>query len=131
MTSNPDTYTAGDCNIGAAEIRARRIRGWASAAVTAIVWVALAAFGAGAAWYWVVALPALGAAVGFVQARFHFCVIYGLRQVFNFGPLGSPTRVEDADDIRRVRRRSLELIAVSAVLAFAVAAAAVATIAAT
>ena len=127
MTSNPETYSAGICNIGEAEIRARRIRGWASAAVTVIVWVALAAFGAGAAWYWVVALPTLAAAVGFVQARFHFCVNYGFRQVFNFGAIGSATRVEDADDIRRDRRRSLELIAVSAVLAFAVAAVAVAT----
>ncbi|MBT3396643.1 MAG: hypothetical protein HOB82_05830 [Alphaproteobacteria bacterium] len=127
MNQDTSPYRAGVCNIGTAEIRARRIAGWASAAVASIVWAALAAFDVGAAWYWVVALPAFGAAVGFVQARFHFCVNFGLRQVFNFDGLGSTTRVEDADEIRRDRRRSLELIAVSAVLAFAVAAAAVAT----
>ena len=127
MNTDTTPYQAGVCNIGAAEIRARQIGGWVSAAVTSIVWVGLAMFDVGASWYWVVALPASGAAVGFVQARFHFCVNFGLRHIFNFGGLGSTTRVGDADDIRRDRRRSLELIAVSAVLAFAVAAAAVAT----
>ena len=127
MNEGADTYAAGICNIGAAEIRARRIAGWASAALTAIVWVGLAAFDLAAVWYWVLALPAIGGGVGFAQAQAKFCFNFGLRQVFNFGKLGTTTSIDDAQAIRLDRRRSWQIIGVAVVLGIAVTGIAVAT----
>ena len=121
MNANDATYSAGVCNIGDEEIRRRMRAGWGGGALTAAVWVGLGVAEAAAPWYWVLALPAFGAAVGFVQARSRFCVHYGLRHMFNFGDLGSTSRVEDAPAIRLDRRRSLQLIGTSAAIAFAVA----------
>jgi hypothetical protein len=121
MNTDDDAYTAGICNIGKAEIRRRWIGGWGGGALTAAVWAGLAVTNAAPTWYWFLALPALGAAMGFVQARSHFCVHYGLRHMFNFSDLGSTSRVEDTPAIRLDRRRSWQLIGSSVSIAFAVA----------
>ena len=121
MNANDTTYSAGVCNIGEAEIRRRMRAGWGGAALTVIVWVGLAVADVAAPWYWFLALPALGAATGFVQARSRFCVNYGLRHMFNFGDLGSTSRVEETAAIRLDRRRSWQIISTSVAIAFVVA----------
>jgi hypothetical protein len=127
MNGEADTYTAGVCNIGATEIRARWVAGWASAAVTAIVWVGLAAFDVSAAWYWFLAPPAVGSGAGFAQAQAKFCFNFGLRQVFNFGKLGTTTSINDVAAIRLDRRRSWQIMGIAVVLGITVTGIAVAT----
>jgi hypothetical protein len=127
MNGEADTYTAGVCNIGKAEIRARWMSGWASAAVTAIAWVGLATFDVAAIWYWLLVLPAVGAGAGFAQAQAKFCFNFGLRHVFNFGKLGTTSGIDDGEAIRQDRRRSWQIIGIAVVFGIAVAGIAVAT----
>ena len=121
MNAAEARYRAGACNIGEAEVRRRWRAGWGGAAMTVILWVGFAFANLAAPWYWLLALPAFGAAVGIVQARSRFCVHFGLRRRLNFGDLGSTTQVEDAADRSLDRRRSWQLLGVSAAIAIVVA----------
>ena len=92
-----DDYIAGVCNIGKAEVRQRLI--------TSFIGLGFAL--AGASWLlssdapraarWSLLFPLLVWAVGLVQARRRFCVAYGILGTFNFGKLGTVSRVSDPD----------------------------------
>jgi hypothetical protein len=103
------SYQAGVCNIGPAEIRRRRMAGHAGALVAAVIYVALAAAGSAHGLRLIVALPAAMSAVGYIQARLHFCANYGSRGVFNFGDPGALDSVQDDAARAKDRRRSLEI----------------------
>jgi hypothetical protein len=103
------SYQAGVCNIGTAETRRRRMAGHAGALAAAVIYVALVAAGSAHALRLIVALPAAMSAVGYIQARLHFCANYGSRGVFNFGDLGSLDAVQDDAARAKDRRRSLEI----------------------
>ena len=120
----PNDYAPGRCNSGPAEIRRRRMGGWAGVALTAAALAALILTGAMPAWYLLLFLPALAASVGFVQAAFRFCVYFGLSALFNFSEIGQEARVADADSRRRDRAQAWKLFGYSAVIAGAFAASA-------
>ncbi len=116
-----DDYRPGACNIGAAEIRRRRDTGVALVIVTAILAVGLVAVGAPPWARLLVFVPALGAAIGILQARFRFCVAFALAGVRNFGPLGVPEKVADAGAHRSDLIAATRLIGLSVVIAAAIA----------
>lgn len=113
---NSDQYRAGACNIGPAEIRARRAFGAASFAAAAALAVVLLAFDVPNAWRWVVALPMIGGFVGIIQAQTRFCANYGLRGLASFGELGDAERVADAEARAADRRKALQIFGASIVL---------------
>jgi hypothetical protein len=77
------TYVAGQCNIGGYEVLRRRIAGYIGSALT-ILWVLLSHLVHPLSQYrFLVIIPAMVAAVGFLQARKRFCVAYGLGGVEN------------------------------------------------
>ncbi len=89
-------YQPGVCNIGTAEIGARRRAGIVGAAATVALLGVLLAVRAPRATRLLIAVPAAGAASGFVQARHRFCAAYGTTGVFNTtGALGDVSAVED------------------------------------
>lgn len=99
-------YQPGVCNIGPAEIARRRRAGHSALIATAILLVVLIALDAPPLARLLIALPAAGAASGYLQARFKFCAGYATRGQFNFGPLGHPQTVADADARSRDRARA-------------------------
>jgi hypothetical protein len=115
----PAGYAAGACNIGPAEIAARRRSGYAGIAAAAVLGVVLLAVDAPAPARLLVALPLAGGAIGLLQARSRFCAAYGMAGVRNFGPLGNPERVVDADARRADRAKSLRIIAGGAAVGLA------------
>jgi hypothetical protein len=118
-------YVPGVCNIGPAEIRMRRMSGWAGLGATLVLWAALAVFHAGQPWRLFVFLPASMAATGFLQAAFHFCAGFGMKGVFNFGPeVGKTDTVIQAEFRKKDRQKALFIIFLSAVIGAVVAAAA-------
>ena len=120
-----DEYIPGVCNIGRSEIRRRNQTGWLGAIVAAILYGLLVYLGAPRAWRLAVFVPATAAAVGFIQARMHFCAYFGMRGVFNFGPeVGKTDTVEQAEFRAMDRRRAQQIIAYSVVIGAAVAIAA-------
>jgi hypothetical protein len=60
------------------------------------------------AWRLTLALPAAGAAAGYLQARQQFCANYGFRGLYNFDSRGHeqrvPATVSQAEDRRRARQ---------------------------
>lgn len=104
-------YQPGVCNIGPAEIRSRRRAGIGGAIVTVLAIAAFVAFGVPDGWRWLVAIPAGVAAMGFLQAAFHFCARFGMAGLFNFGDVGSEEAVHEVE-YRRADQRKAVLISV-------------------
>jgi hypothetical protein len=96
-------YRPGVCNIGPAEIARRRRVGHVGLAASVILLVVLVLAGLPAWTRLLVAIPAVLAASGYLQARLRFCAAFGWRGVFNFG---TPGHIEDIDD-RESRARDL------------------------
>jgi len=106
---DPLEYAPGACNIGPAEIARRRRSGHAAALLTVLTLTALVVLDAPPALRLLVALPAAGAAAGYLQAWLRFCVAFGFRGIFNFGALGRARSVIDHDAQRRDRRRAAQI----------------------
>ncbi len=109
-------YEPGVCNIGPEEIAARRRWGHAGTAATGILFGVLVAAHAPRLTRLLVALPAAGAAAGYLQAQQRFCAAYGSRGVYNFGPIGSTEAIADDEARAKDRRQSLRIGAGSAAI---------------
>ena len=124
-----DQYVPGACNIGPEEIALRRRAGHAGVAVTAALAAALVRSGSNPAWRLVLALPAAGAAAGYLQARQRFCANYGFRGLYNFESRGHEQPVPGTSGAAAAaveareedRRRSLQITATSASIGLGVA----------
>jgi hypothetical protein len=104
-----DAYEAGVCNIGPAEIAARRRSGHIGAALTVGLLALLLAVDAPPLVRLLVAIPATMSAIGYLQAYLHFCAAYGFWGAFNFGRLGNRQTVTDSHSQARDRRRALQI----------------------
>lgn len=102
-------YHSGTCNIGPAEIARRRRAGHVALAAALVLLAALVAIGVPPLARLVVALPAAGAASGYLQAYLKFCAGFGSRGVYNFGELGTTQQVDDAVARKRDRARSIQI----------------------
>ena len=119
-----DQYVPGSCNIGPHEIALRRRAGHVGLAVTAALAAALLRSNLHSAWRLTLALPAAGAASGYLQARQRFCADFGFRGVYNFDTRGHEQQVATAQARAEDRRRALQISAASAGIGLAVAVAA-------
>jgi hypothetical protein len=116
-----DQYVPGTCNIGPEEIALRRRAGHVGLAVTAALGAALVRSDRSPAWRLALALPAAGAASGYLQARQRFCANYGFRGLYNFDARGHERPVPVAGAQEQDRRRSLQIAATSAAIGLGVA----------
>lgn len=115
-----DEYVPGVCNIGSAEIGRRRMAGHIGAAATLAGIIGLLAIDAPSLARLLVALPAAGAASGYLQAREQFCAGFGSAGIYNFGELGQREAVDDPDARARDRRKAREIGLRSALVGAAV-----------
>jgi hypothetical protein len=118
-TQTSAAYQPGVCNIGPAEIARRRRAGHVGLIATIAVFIVLIVIGAPDWTRFLVAIPAVGAAAGYLQARLKFCAGFGAAGVFNFGRLGPTEQVESMEDRRRDRVRALQIGAASVVIGIA------------
>ena len=113
-------YVAGSCNIGKGEIRRRQ--------TVALIGLFLIFFSASTilgteqsrSVRLSIFLPTMIFAVGFIQARKKFCLAYGLAGTFNFGKLGSITKVQSEQDKKADRKTAINIFVQSALLAAAI-----------
>jgi hypothetical protein len=106
-------YRPGVCNIGPAEITRRRRAGHLGLLVTVVLLVALIALHVPPLVRLLVALPAAGAASGYLQAVLKFCAGFASRGIFNFGQLGQSEQVADAAAHARDRSRANQIFLAS------------------
>ena len=109
-----DQYVPGSCNIGPAEIALRRRAGHAGLVVTAALGAALVRSDLPRAWRLTLAVPAAGAASGYLQARERFCADFGWRGVYNFDRRGREQPVASDRALAQDRRKALRIAAASA-----------------
>ena len=119
-----ERYIPGVCNIGHTEVKKRRILGWIGLAATVALWGTFIILKPPAPWRLVLFVPAMLAALGFLQAAWRVCVMYGLSGEYKVGSGGKRGLVELADDRRQDRRTSLRIIGYSLLIALVVTAAA-------
>jgi hypothetical protein len=113
-------YQPGVCNIGPEEIARRRRAGHVGVIATLVVLAVLVAIGAPPLARLIVALPAAGAASGYLQAWLKFCAGFGSRGVFNFGPLGTTQTVVDDEARGRDRHKARQIGLASLAIGLAV-----------
>lgn len=113
-----DTYQAGVCNIGGAEVARRR----QVAIIGGVIYLALALYAViqnfSPSASLVLFAPASIFAIGFVQSRKRFCLAYGLMGTFNFQKLGSITKVEDKAALAADRKMAIQIVVQSLGIAF-------------
>jgi hypothetical protein len=115
-------YIPGVCNIGPAEIRMRRMAGWAGLGATVLLWAMFFVFRVPAAWRLFLFFPAVMSAVGFLQAAMHFCAAFGVMGVFNLGPnVGKTDSIEQADFRKKDRQKALLILLYSCLIGMAAA----------
>ena len=115
MTDTNEAYIPGVCNIGKAETRRRKLIGWIALIFCITTWAAFILLKVATPWRLLLFFPAMIAAIGFLQAAWHFCAKYGLNGVFNFGRnVGKTDSVEQAEYRRQDRRTALQIIGLSA-----------------
>ncbi len=121
-----DGYRAGACNIGPAEIRARRQSGHVGVAVTAGLLAAMLILRVDPIWRLSLFAPATLAASGYLQAAMRFCANYGWRGVFNFGEqIRDTTGVADPASAAADRHVALRIALMSSSIGLLVAVGAV------
>ena len=122
MQQIDDGYRPGACNIGPAEIRARRQSGHVGLAVTAGLLASMLIFRVDPIWRLLLFIPAAGAASGYLQAAMRFCANYGWRGVFNFGDqIRDTIHVADPAAAAADRRVALRIALMSATIGLVVA----------
>ncbi len=119
-------YLPGVCNIGPADVNLRRRSGHLAAIASVTLFAGLVAARAPRAWRLAVAVPAAGAASGYLQARARFCAGLAARGSYNFGPLGGGEPVvgdeAHAADLAHARRLGRESLAIGGAVGIAAAA---------
>jgi hypothetical protein len=114
---NSQVYIPGVCNIGPVEIAARKRSGYIGLLVAVVIAAVLYFLGVPRWWRLLVFFPAVLSATGFMQAYSHFCVGFGMKGLFNFGPeLGKTESVRQQEFRTKDRQRAQRLIFYSVIL---------------
>lgn len=118
-------YIPGVCNIGKSEIKRRKQAGWFGVLASIILYSLIVYLNAPRLWRLIIFIPATVAAIGFIQARMHFCAYFGMRGVYNLSPVVGSTETIGEEEFRAIdRRRARVVIMYSAIIGAVVAAAA-------
>jgi hypothetical protein len=120
MTDSANTeYVAGSCNIGPAEIHRRYQAAIVSGIAYLVLTVTLFLSDASTSTRLIAFLPAMGASVGFVQARRRFCLAYGFAGLFSFEKAGATSKVKDPAALKADRAYALRILITSFIPAMA------------
>ena len=113
-------YIAGACNIGKGEVRRRQFVALIGIFLIATSATTLLATDQMRSARISIFLPAMIFSVGFIQSRKKFCLAYGLAGTFNFGKLGSITKVQSLEDRKADRKTAISILTQAALLAAAI-----------
>src|SRR5689334_23173233 len=117
---NTNTYQPGVCNIGPEEIKMRNRSGYLGLAVAIILGIFLLVSNAQPILRLIIFIPLFSAAIGFLQAKLHFCAGFGMRGVYNvLHSRGEVDNVLEAEN-RKIDRIKAIKISLGAVVIAAV-----------
>lgn len=110
-------YVPGVCNIGKNEITKRQTAGWIGLIITVGLFGLFTYLEVPRFWRLLIFIPATMTAIGFLQARMHFCAYFGMRGVFNFVEIGKTDTIEQAEFRAKDRRKAWQIIIYSVIVA--------------
>jgi hypothetical protein len=117
MSNKPNSYIPGVCNIGNAEIVKRRLFGWVGLVLTITTLMLIVFLNPTESIRLFIFIPAMISAIGFLQARLHFCVSFASKGLFNFSnDAGKIDSVDQAEFRAKDRVKALKIIAVAATI---------------
>jgi hypothetical protein len=111
MNTNAE-YIPGTCNIGPAEIKARKNVAIISLVLSIVLIILLMVFHADKLWRLTLFIPATSTIISFEQWFSHFCVNFGMRGVFNFGNIGKTFTVDQQENFKKDRQKAQKMIAI-------------------
>ena len=115
-------YIPGVCNIGPAEINARKRFGVIGLIVTVALWIGFAYFHLSSPWFLLLFFPAIISATGFIQGFSHFCAGFGMKGLFNFGlTVGNTDTVSQAEFRAKDKKKATQIFVYSIITGLAVA----------
>ena len=117
---NTSNYIPGTCNIGNEEINKRRQFGIVGLILTVLAYSLCVYFEISRGVRFLIFIPAVISAIGFLQAGMRFCVYYGLAEMFNFDSLGKSSKVENDEFVRKDKKRARLIIYSSVLIAIVV-----------
>jgi hypothetical protein len=109
-------YIPGTCNIGPAEVKARRNVAYISTLLSIGLIILLIVLHGDRLWRLTLFPLATSAAISFQQWYYHFCVNFGLKGVFNFGDMGKTFTVEQKENFQKDRAKAWKMILTGIVL---------------
>lgn len=116
------TYIPGVCNIGPAEIKQRKLTGTIGLYTTAILFAVFLVGDFAPAVRLLLFIPATIGASGYLQAKFHFCVRFGTKGLFNMGDkIVTPETVEKAEYRHKDQRKALMIAGISGAIGLVIA----------
>lgn len=115
--SSEADYSPGICNIGIREIRRRQLVGGIGLFLTISTVLGFYNQHSSRIERLSTFLPAIVMSIGYLQARKHFCLAFGLSGIFNFGTLGTTHRVISEEDRKIDRDAAIRLLLQAAGLA--------------
>lgn len=107
-------YIPGVCNIGPAERAKRRQSGLVGLVASIVLMGTLVAIGAPRGWRLLLLIPLSGAAIGYLQDRFHFCVGFGFKGLYNvINSAGITDDVSQAEFRNKDRQKAKKIVLLS------------------
>ena len=117
-----NVYSPGVCNIGRAEIRMRKLVGWAGLVITLVIWAIVVFFNLNPYLRLLLVLPASMSATGFLQGYLHFCAGFGMRGLINFGAKAGKTETVQQQEFRaKDKKRAQQIFLYSVIIGIVVA----------
>ena len=107
-TQTSEVYIPGQCNIGPAETNKRLRIGYIGLALMIIFIISAEVYDIPQIWKLALFAPTVYALSGFIQARNHFCFLFGFLGLFSF--TGKKSRVRDEHQLQKDRIKALYLI---------------------
>ncbi|HTB30394.1 MAG TPA: hypothetical protein VK808_00095 [Bacteroidia bacterium] len=105
-------YIPGTCNIGPAELKARRNAAFYYSLLGIALIIMMLKFDLPKTWRLLLFLPAAAMGVSFQQWYFKFCVAFGLKGVFNFGDMGKTYSVLHKENFKKDRIKAWRMIVI-------------------
>ena len=103
-------YIPGTCNLGKEEVRHRMKIGYIGVGLTILVFLILEILDSPRLYRIFILPPIFYALSGFIQARHHFCYLYGWTGVFSLAGRKQFHKVEEKENARKDRLTALKIV---------------------
>jgi len=117
MEDNKDKYTPGACNIGIQEISIRKKFVWLFAPLTIFFTISCLYYCHSLFLWFLLVISSFSLIVLYLEIKYKFCILFGFFSLYNFQRLGDLDEVKNQESINMDRRRVLEIVLISTVIA--------------